>query len=103
MAPKFAGLIMGFANSLSTLTGILSTVLATVVVHYLNAGVGNGWIFAMCLAAGSQLFAAVFFIAFASSQEQAWAKGGPSLQEPSLRRREKKTDLEVQSVSIPLE
>nr|VZH90217.1 unnamed protein product [Spirometra erinaceieuropaei] len=103
LAPKFAGLIMGFANSLSTLTGILSTVLATVVVHYLNAGVGNGWIFAMCLAAGSQLFAAFFFIAFASSQEQAWAKEAPSSRQPSSRSHEIETDLEVQAMSIPLE
>ncbi|KAH9287013.1 Vesicular glutamate transporter 2 [Echinococcus granulosus] len=76
LAPKFAGLIMGFANSISTLTGILSTVIATVVVHYLSTGVGAGWIVAMSLAAGSQFFAAIFFFIFASSQEQAWAKGG---------------------------
>ncbi|VDM34558.1 unnamed protein product [Hydatigera taeniaeformis] len=83
LAPKFAGLIMGFANSISTLTGkslshlrILSTVIATFIVHYLSTGVGAGWIVAMSLAAGSQFFAAIFFLIFASSQEQAWAKGG---------------------------
>ncbi|VUZ45487.1 unnamed protein product [Hymenolepis diminuta] len=76
LAPKFAGLIMGFANSISTLTGILSTVIATVVVHYLSTGVEAGWIIAMSLAAGSQFFAAIFFLIFASSQEQEWAKGG---------------------------
>ncbi|KAM7539905.1 hypothetical protein Aperf_G00000028284 [Anoplocephala perfoliata] len=75
LAPRFAGLIVGFANSISTLTGILSTVIATVVVHYLNVGVGPGWIVAMSLAAGSQFFAAVFFLIFGSSQEQTWAKG----------------------------
>nr|CUU00285.1 hypothetical transcript [Hymenolepis microstoma] len=78
LAPKFAGLIMGFANSISTLTGILSTVIATVVVHYLSTDVGAGWIVAMSLAAGSQFFAAIFFLIFASSQEQEWAKGGDS-------------------------
>ncbi|VDO03462.1 unnamed protein product [Rodentolepis nana] len=83
LAPKFAGLIMGFANSISTLTGILSTVIATVVVHYLSTGVGAGWIVAMSLAAGSQFFAAIFFLIFASSQEQEWAKGDDSSFGPS--------------------
>lgn len=49
--------------------------IATFVVHYLSTGDGAGWIVAMSLAAGSQFFAAIFFLIFASSQEQAWAKG----------------------------
>ncbi|CAH8495043.1 unnamed protein product [Heterobilharzia americana] len=33
LAPNFSGLVMGFANSVSTFTGILSTFIASIVVH----------------------------------------------------------------------
>ncbi|CAH8473440.1 unnamed protein product [Schistosoma turkestanicum] len=64
---------MGFANSVSTFTGILSTFIASVVVHKFGLELKNGWRVALCLAAFSQFVAMITYLLFSSSEQQSWA------------------------------
>ncbi|CAH8492342.1 unnamed protein product [Schistosoma mattheei] len=73
LAPNFSGLVMGFANSVSTFTGILSTFIASVVVHKFGLELKNGWRVALCLAAFSQFVAMITYLLFSSSEQQSWA------------------------------
>ncbi|RTG81949.1 uncharacterized protein DC041_0002864, partial [Schistosoma bovis] len=73
LAPNFSGLVMGFANSVSTFTGILSTFIASVVVHKFGLELKNGWRVALCLAAFSQFIAMITYLLFSSSEQQSWA------------------------------
>ncbi|VDP68975.1 unnamed protein product [Echinostoma caproni] len=73
LAPNFSGLVMGFANSVSTFTGILSTLTASIVVHKFGLELKNGWRVALALAALSQFCAMLIYLIFGSSEEQSWA------------------------------
>ncbi|TGZ65775.1 hypothetical protein CRM22_005691 [Opisthorchis felineus] len=84
LAPNFSGLVMGFANSVSTFTGILSTLIATVVVHKFGLEIHNGWRVALGLAALSQFCAVVFYLLFASGEEQPWAYDDSNLQSENV-------------------
>ncbi|KAF5404193.1 Vesicular glutamate transporter [Paragonimus heterotremus] len=86
IAPNFSGLVMGFANSVSTFTGLLSTLIASIVVHKFGLDLKNGWRVALALAALSQFCAVVFYLIFASGDEQPWAytDDNPANTEPVL-------------------
>ncbi|KAA3677013.1 MFS transporter, ACS family, solute carrier family 17, member 6/7/8 [Paragonimus westermani] len=86
IAPNFSGLVMGFANSVSTFTGLLSTLIASIVVHKFGLDLKNGWRVALALAALSQFCAVVFYLIFGSGDEQPWAysEDKPASTEPVL-------------------
>uniref|UniRef100_A0A1I8ITQ5 PHB domain-containing protein n=1 Tax=Macrostomum lignano TaxID=282301 RepID=A0A1I8ITQ5_9PLAT len=74
LAPNFSGLVMGFANSISTFTGMMSTVIASLIVQ----SSGNServkleWQVALSSAAATQVLAGVVYLVFASAEEQPW-------------------------------
>ncbi|VDO52992.1 unnamed protein product [Schistosoma margrebowiei] len=53
--------------------GILSTFIASVVVHKIGLELKNGWRVALCLAAFSQFVAMITYLLFSSSEQQSWA------------------------------
>ncbi|KAF6770084.1 hypothetical protein AHF37_11417, partial [Paragonimus kellicotti] len=52
---------------------LLSTLIASIVVHKFGLGLKNGWRVALALAALSQFCAVVFYLIFGSGDEQPWA------------------------------
>ncbi|CAH8839182.1 unnamed protein product [Trichobilharzia szidati] len=78
LAPNFSGLVMGFANSVSTFTGILSTFIASIVVSKFGLELKSGWRVALCLAACSQFGAMITYLIFGSSEQQPWAYSTPT-------------------------
>ncbi|CAH8819505.1 unnamed protein product, partial [Schistosoma curassoni] len=52
---------------------ILSTFIASVVVHKFGLELKNGWRVALCLAAFSQFVAMITYLLFSSSEQQSWA------------------------------
>ncbi|CAL8080400.1 unnamed protein product [Calicophoron daubneyi] len=73
LAPNFSGLVMGFANSVSTFTGLFSTLAASIIVHNFGLELKNGWRVAISLAAFIQFAAGFSYLVFGSSEEQIWA------------------------------
>uniref|UniRef100_A0A0B6ZH59 Major facilitator superfamily (MFS) profile domain-containing protein n=3 Tax=Arion vulgaris TaxID=1028688 RepID=A0A0B6ZH59_9EUPU len=69
IAPQFAGVIFGIANTCATLPGIL----APTVIGYLTTN-KNGWQTAFILCVVFNTVAAVFYIIFASGEIEEWAK-----------------------------
>ncbi|OON21559.1 hypothetical protein X801_02542 [Opisthorchis viverrini] len=66
------------------LGGILSTLIATVVVHKFGLEIHNGWRVALGLAALSQFCAVVFYLLFASGEEQPWAYADSNLKSENV-------------------
>uniref|UniRef100_A0A1I8FVY3 MgtE domain-containing protein n=1 Tax=Macrostomum lignano TaxID=282301 RepID=A0A1I8FVY3_9PLAT len=75
LAPNFSGLVMGFANSISTFTGMMSTVIAAMIVRSNSNDTDQvklEWQIALSSAAATQLIAGTVYLLFASAEEQSW-------------------------------
>ena len=73
IAPDFAGIILGFSNSLRAIAGFLGAeVMGALTDTYPEYGAG--WRYLFSLSAGLAFGAATIFVIFADDSVQSWAK-----------------------------
>jgi len=71
LAPQYAGMMMGFANTFATLPGMISPVITGYIVqNHLR----SEWRIVFYLTASSAVFGAIVFAIFSSGDLQPWAK-----------------------------
>uniref|UniRef100_A0A671L8K5 Sialin n=1 Tax=Sinocyclocheilus anshuiensis TaxID=1608454 RepID=A0A671L8K5_9TELE len=70
IAPRYAGTLLGITNTF----GMISGVLAPIVVGYLTRDVITGWRHVFWLSAGVSAFGAIFYVIFGTGKIQSWAR-----------------------------
>lgn len=65
------GLVKDFKNFFSSVPGILSTVVATIIVT-MSPSNTIGWKLALSAAASVQVISVIVYLIFASAEEQSW-------------------------------
>lgn len=72
LAPEYAGLMMGFSNTIATTPGMIGPVIVGYVVQNKLA---TEWHAVFYITSTIAFFGAVFYAAFASGNRQSWAGG----------------------------
>ncbi|XP_034965498.2 sialin isoform X2 [Zootoca vivipara] len=73
IAPSYAGILLGITNSFGTIPGMVGPVVAKELTHSNTVG---EWQTVFYIAAGINLFGAIFFALFSSGEVQDWALNG---------------------------
>ncbi|XP_050541052.1 vesicular glutamate transporter 1 [Daktulosphaira vitifoliae] len=71
VAPQYASVLMGLSNTFATIPGIVSPMLAGIIVKHKSA---EEWQWVFLIASGMYLFGAIFYGVFASGELQQWAQ-----------------------------
>ncbi|XP_050431830.1 vesicular glutamate transporter 1-like [Adelges cooleyi] len=71
VAPQYASVLMGLSNTVATIPGIVSPMLAGLIVQHKSA---EEWQWVFLIASGMYMFGAVFYGLFASGDLQPWAR-----------------------------
>jgi len=79
LAPQYAGLIMGFSNTIATIPGMIGPVIVGYVVQN---NLATEWHAVFYITSAVALFGAIFYAAFASGERQSWVSD--NLQETKL-------------------
>jgi ACS family sodium-dependent inorganic phosphate cotransporter-like MFS transporter 5 len=77
VAPLYAGLLMGFTNTLATIPGLVGPIMAESIAHS-DSDIDKlriEWRAVFFLLAGTYLFGAVVYVTLVSGEKQSWADG----------------------------
>lgn len=73
IAPSYAGILLGITNTFATIPGMVGPLVAKSLTHSNTVG---EWQVVFYIAAGINLFGAIFFALFSSGEVQDWAVNG---------------------------
>ncbi|XP_026804633.1 vesicular glutamate transporter 1 [Rhopalosiphum maidis] len=71
IAPQYASILLGISNTFATIPGIVSPMLAGIIVQNKSA---EEWQWVFLISSGIYMFGAVFYAIFASGERQPWAE-----------------------------
>jgi len=71
IAPQYASILLGISNTFATIPGIVSPMLAGIIVQNKSA---EEWQWVFLISSGLYLFGAIFYAIFSSGVRQPWAE-----------------------------
>lgn len=93
IAPQYASVLMGLSNTVATIPGIISPLIAGfIVTEQTNA---NQWKWIFIMTSCVYLFGCLIYWFFASGELQSWAKGSDGNADQNMREVEKKSETET--------
>jgi len=74
LSPRYSGILLGISNTLANFTGFLTPAITGLFIDLENGSISQ-WRSAFWFAAGIYLIGSIFYLIFASGEEQNWSKG----------------------------